>query len=100
MIASLDAGFPYADGARRPTLAVPAPDRDSMAAAATFAARLAVAAGRPIPLAFAVGRGSADGPTVMLAPARLLDPATVTAAGGFCVGAVENVFDAHGDFLR
>jgi hypothetical protein len=28
------------------------------------------------------------------------DGATVTAAGGFCVGAVENVFDAHGDFLR
>ncbi|SFL56288.1 cellulose biosynthesis cyclic di-GMP-binding regulatory protein BcsB [Methylorubrum salsuginis] len=81
LAASLEAGFPYAEGARRPTLAVPAPDRDSMAAAATVAARLAVAAGRPIPFAFAAGRGSAEGPTVMVAPARLLDPATVTAAG-------------------
>lgn len=81
LAASIKAGFPYADVARRPTLAVPAPDRDSMAAAATFAARLAVAAGRPIPFAFAAGRGSADGPTVMVAPAPLLDPATVTAAG-------------------
>lgn len=81
LAAALAAGFPYAGTSRRPTLAVPAPDRDSMAAAATLAARLALAAGRPIPFAFAAGRTGTEGPTLMVAPARLLEPATVAAAG-------------------
>ncbi|WP_430910163.1 cellulose biosynthesis cyclic di-GMP-binding regulatory protein BcsB [Methylobacterium sp. sgz302541] len=46
---TLGAGFPYAQGQRRTMLSVPAPDRDSMAAAATLAARLGLAAGRAIP---------------------------------------------------
>ncbi|WP_284211145.1 cellulose biosynthesis cyclic di-GMP-binding regulatory protein BcsB, partial [Methylobacterium brachythecii] len=40
---TLSAGFPYAGAERRTTLGVPTPDRDSMAAAATLAARLGIA---------------------------------------------------------
>lgn len=78
---TLAAGFPYVQSARRTTLRVPAPDRDSMAAAATLVARLAVAAGRPIPFAFAATRGATEGPTVIVAPAPLLDLESVQAAG-------------------
>lgn len=78
---TLSAGFPYAQASRRPTLSVPAPDRDSMAAAATLAARLGVAAGRPIPFQFAAGRTPPAGPTLVVSPAPLLDLRTVSAAG-------------------
>ncbi|MCJ2032794.1 cellulose biosynthesis cyclic di-GMP-binding regulatory protein BcsB [Methylobacterium sp. J-068] len=78
---TLSAGFPYAQGPRRPMLSVPAPDRDSMAAAATLAARLGYAAGRAIPFGFAAGRTAITGPTLIVAPARLLDAPTVKAAG-------------------
>jgi cellulose synthase operon protein B len=78
---TLGAGFPYAQGPRRPMLSVPAPDRESMAAAATLVARLGYAAGRAIPFGFAAGRAVGAGPTLVVAPARLLDLATVQAAG-------------------
>jgi hypothetical protein len=42
-------GFPYVGGdGSRPKLVLPSPDRDSIAAAATITARMAVIAGRPI----------------------------------------------------
>ena len=79
------AGFPYAGAAaerlRRPTLSVPAPSPDAMAAAATLAAELALAAGRPIPFALAAGRAEIAGPSLVVAPAPRLDAALVGAAG-------------------
>lgn len=73
--------FPYAGSVRRPTLVVPAPDRDTMAAAATLAARLGLAAGRVLPFAFAAGRAGITGPTLVVSPARTLDGTILTAAG-------------------
>lgn len=83
LAATAAAGFPYRAGGegRAPTLSVPAPDRDTMAAAATLATRLGVAAGRPIPFAFAAGRSGVVGPTVMVAALRSLDAPLLTAAG-------------------
>ncbi len=83
LAATAAAGFPYRAGSegRAPTLSVPAPDRDTMAAAATLATRLGVAAGRPIPFAFAAGRSGVVGPTVMVAALRSLDAPLLTAAG-------------------
>ncbi len=41
-------GFPFIGGAKQPKLYLPSPDRDSIAAAATLAGRMAASAGRPI----------------------------------------------------
>ncbi|MGO9392719.1 cellulose biosynthesis cyclic di-GMP-binding regulatory protein BcsB [Rhodoblastus sp.] len=41
-------GFPFIGGAKQPKLYIPSPDRDSIAAAATLAGRMAASAGRPI----------------------------------------------------
>ena len=76
---TLAGALPYAGSARRPTLAVPAPDADAMAAAATLAARLGVAAGRPLPFAFAAAR-AVEGPAVVVGPLRALDGAAAAAA--------------------
>ncbi|TNC15706.1 cellulose biosynthesis cyclic di-GMP-binding regulatory protein BcsB [Methylobacterium terricola] len=83
LAATAAAGFPYRAGAdgRAPTLVVPAPDRDTMAAAATLATRLGLAAGRPIPFGFAAGRAGIVGPTVVVAAARSLDAPLLKAAG-------------------
>jgi len=81
LAATLSAGFPYAEASRRPTLSVPAPDRDTMAAAATLAARLGYAAGHALPFRFAAGRTAITGPTLVVSPAPRLDAPTVTAAG-------------------
>lgn len=78
---TLSAGFPYAQATQRPTLSVPAPDRDTMAAAATLVARLGIAAGKPIPFAFAAGRTGIVGPTLVVSPARLLDGPLLATAG-------------------
>ncbi|KMO12691.1 cellulose biosynthesis cyclic di-GMP-binding regulatory protein BcsB [Methylobacterium platani] len=83
LAATAAAGFPYRGGAdgRAPTLAVPAPDRDTMAAAATLATRLGLAAGHPIPFGFSAGRAGIVGPTLVVAAARSLDAPLATAAG-------------------
>lgn len=73
--------FPYATAGRRPTLVVPNPDRDTMAAAATLAARLGLAAGRVLPFAFAAGRAGISGPAVVVSPAPALDGTVLAAAG-------------------
>ena len=78
---TLAAAFPYADGPRRPTLSVPVPDRDTMAAAATLVARLGIAAGRPIPFAFAAGRTGLFGPSLVVSAFRALDAATLASVG-------------------
>jgi hypothetical protein len=82
LAATTSGGLPYADAAHRPRLVVPTPDRESMSAAATIAVRMAVAAGRPI--AFELGNESAlqrRAPTVVVAPARALDPDILRAVG-------------------
>ncbi|MGF3024320.1 cellulose biosynthesis cyclic di-GMP-binding regulatory protein BcsB [Methylobacterium aquaticum] len=83
LAATAAVGFPYRSGAegRAPTLSVPAPDRDTMAAAATLATRLGLAAGRPILFAVAAGRSGVVGPTVMVAALRSLDAPLLKAAG-------------------
>lgn len=75
-------GYPFSREDARPVLFVPAPDRAAMAAAATLAARLAIAAGRPIDFSFAMtppAPGAGD--VLLVAPAPALDPAWIKAAG-------------------
>lgn len=75
-------GFPFARDGARPILYVPTPDRQTMAAAATLAARLGVAAGRPIDFAFAMTPPALDaGEVLMVSPAPALEPALMRAAG-------------------
>ncbi|MGX7708638.1 cellulose biosynthesis cyclic di-GMP-binding regulatory protein BcsB [Methylobacterium sp. Gmos1] len=81
LAATAAVGFPYRAEDRAPTLSVPAPDRDTMAAAATLATRLGLAAGRPIPFAFAAGRSGVVGPTLVVAALRSLDAPLLKAAG-------------------
>jgi hypothetical protein len=75
-------GYPFSREGARPVLFVPAPDRASMAAAATLAARLAIAAGKPIEFAFAMTPPAAEaGDVLLVAPAPALDPAWLHGAG-------------------
>jgi hypothetical protein len=75
-------GHPFARDGAKPILFVPAPDRAGMAAAATLAARLAIAAGRPIDFAFAMTPPMSDaGEVLVVAPAPVLDPIWIKAAG-------------------
>lgn len=73
-------GLPYADGRAR--LVVPKPDRDSVGAALTLTARVAVATGRPVPFAFTTSLATrGEGSTLIVAPARSLDPAIMDRVG-------------------
>lgn len=75
------AAFPFAGTGRRATLLVPSPDRETMGAAATVAARLAVAAGEPTPFDFRATPSKDPSPTLVVAPARAIEPALWIAAG-------------------
>ena len=67
---------------RRPRLVVPAPDRDSMAAAATLAVKMALAADGPIDFELANDRVlEGRAPTIVVAPARALDPGILRSTG-------------------
>lgn len=75
-------GYPFGADDVDPILFVPAPDRASMAAAATLAVRLALVAGRPIGFNFTMTPPAADAAEVLLvAPAPALDPAWLRAGG-------------------
>lgn len=50
LAATASGGFPYVDAERRPLLYMPRPDRETVAAAATLAARMAVSAGHIVRL--------------------------------------------------
>ncbi|WP_245239021.1 cellulose biosynthesis cyclic di-GMP-binding regulatory protein BcsB [Methylobacterium platani] len=65
----------------RPRLILPTPDRDSASAAATLAARLAIAAGRVIDFALGSDEREAGGARLVVAPIRALTPATLEAVG-------------------
>jgi hypothetical protein len=67
---------------RRPRLVVPAPDRDAMAAAATIVVQMALAANRAIDFELVADQGrNRQTPTIVVAPARALDPDTLRAVG-------------------
>ncbi len=72
LAATATGGFPYA-GARRPTLYLPRLDPKSTGAAATFAAHLAIAAGRPIDFEITQTVPTRRGPTLAVAPYDALD---------------------------
>ena len=75
-------GMPFTAGRGRPKLFVPMPDRDTVGAAATLAARIAVSAGRPIDFELTTARpADGSGATLVVAPARALDPAMMASAG-------------------
>ncbi len=74
--------FPYAGSTVPPRLVVPAPDRQSLSAAATIAARMAVAAQAIIPFSFAVTTNPTTAMhTLIVSPAQSLDPKLMEAIG-------------------
>jgi hypothetical protein len=74
--------FPYGHGQSRPTLAVLSPTRETVAAAATLAAHLAIAAGRPLDFRLSVTEpGPGEGPSLVIAPASMVDPALLASVG-------------------
>lgn len=88
--------LPYTQGKAR--LVVPKPDRDTMGAALSLTARVAVAAGRVVPFAFATTMpATSDGSTLVVSSARALDPNTMRRVGldpGAVEAAWRNVTDA------
>jgi hypothetical protein len=73
--------FPFAATAGKMTLVVPTPDRDTLGAALTIMARLALAAGEQIPFTYAANApAGAPGNVLVVAPARALDPANMREA--------------------
>ena len=75
-------GLPFIKDGARPILFVPNPDRATMSAAATLAARIAVAGRRPLDFTFTTTAPALDGGEVlMVSPAPTLDPKLMQAAG-------------------
>ena len=73
-------GFPYATPGATPKLYVPVPDRDALAAAATLAVKLSVAADRLIPFQVVFSNPDlASDQGLVVAPAQALDPALMRA---------------------
>lgn len=74
--------FPYVGAETRPTLSVPAPSRESVAAAATLATHFAIAAGRPINFRLrSTLPASGEGPALIVAPASALDSEMLKSVG-------------------
>jgi hypothetical protein len=75
-------GFPFIGGTRQPKLFMPAPDRESIAAAATLAGRMAASAGRPIDFRLTLTPPAEEsGATLAIVNARTLDDATAKTFG-------------------
>ncbi|WP_264047931.1 cellulose biosynthesis cyclic di-GMP-binding regulatory protein BcsB [Methylobacterium flocculans] len=82
LAATLGGGLPKVSPGQRPRLVVPAPDRESMAAAATLAVQMALSAGKPIDFELTNDRAlEGRTPTVVVGPARALDPAILRTTG-------------------
>lgn len=79
LAAATAGGLPFAKGHAH--LVVPKPDRDTVAAALSLTARAAVAAGKPISFSFSTGTTTEDGSTLIVSPARALDPDVMRRAG-------------------
>ncbi len=74
-------GFPFAGG-RWPKLIVPAPDRETIGAATTIAAHMAIAAGRPINFNLSTTLPQpGDGAVLVVGGANILDPIYLKLAG-------------------
>jgi len=74
--------FPFIGGGKQPKLFMPAPDKDSIAAAATLAGRMAASAGRPIDFRFTVTPPpEGSGATLAVIGARMLDDETAAKFG-------------------
>ncbi|AWN34409.1 cellulose biosynthesis cyclic di-GMP-binding regulatory protein BcsB [Methylobacterium radiodurans] len=81
-LAAVKAGaVPFLAPGARPRLVLPTPDRDSADAAATLAARLAIAAGRVIDFEVATDERAGGGASLVVAPVRALNPVTLQAVG-------------------
>jgi hypothetical protein len=82
LAATLGGGLSKVEADRRPRLVVPTPDRETMSAAATLAVQMALSAEKPIDFELANDR-ALDGqtPTVVVAPARALEPDVLRAVG-------------------
>jgi hypothetical protein len=82
LAATLGGGLSKVAADRRPRLVVPTPDRETMSAAATLAVQMALSAEKPIHFELANDR-ALDGrtPTVVVAPARALEPDVLRAVG-------------------
>nr|WP_244424798.1 cellulose biosynthesis cyclic di-GMP-binding regulatory protein BcsB [Methylobacterium nodulans] len=97
-LAAVKAGaVPFVAVGPRPRLVLPTPDRDSVEAAAILAARLAMAAGRVID--FEVGadeREAGGGASLVVAPARALNPLTIEAAG-LDPGQIRRIWEARAE---
>lgn len=72
--------FPYADG-RIARLYVPRPDRETIAAAATVIARLAVSGGRSIDFRLTTAPPAGDAATLVVGAAPSIDPAVLAMLG-------------------
>ncbi|GJE73594.1 cellulose biosynthesis cyclic di-GMP-binding regulatory protein BcsB [Methylorubrum suomiense] len=82
LAATLGGGLPKVAPELRPRLVVPNPDRESMSAAATLAVQMAVSAEKPIDFELANDRAlEGRTPTVVVAPARSLEPEILRAVG-------------------
>ena len=72
--------LPFTEGHAH--LVVPKPDRDTIGAALSLTARAAVAAGRVVPFSFSTKMPTgSDGSTLVVSPARALDPGTMMRVG-------------------
>ncbi|MEH3117671.1 MAG: cellulose biosynthesis cyclic di-GMP-binding regulatory protein BcsB [Methylorubrum populi] len=82
-LAAVKAGaVPFAAPGPRPRLVLPVADRETADAAATLAARLAIAAKRVIDFELAPDAGRAEGgANLVVAPARALNPVTIQTVG-------------------
>jgi hypothetical protein len=75
-------GFPFINGGKQPKMYMPSPDRDSIAAAATLAGRMAASAGRPIDFRFTTtAPPEGSGATLAIIGGRALDDDTAKKFG-------------------
>ena len=82
LAATTSGALAFVKSERRPRLVLPTLDKDTVAAAATLAARLAGAAGRMIDFELAGDMQSGSpGPTLVVAPVRSLSPSTLSGLG-------------------
>jgi hypothetical protein len=91
LAATLGAGFPYANGS--PSVAyVPHPDQETLAAAATLVANMAVAAGQPLDLSVSFSPPPVDAGSALVVGAMRDLPPTIFAAHGLSVEAMQQAW--------
>ncbi|MDE2362202.1 MAG: cellulose biosynthesis cyclic di-GMP-binding regulatory protein BcsB [Hyphomicrobiales bacterium] len=74
--------FPFVGGGGRPKILVPAPDRETIGAAATIAAHMAIMAGRPIDFEITgVPPQKGSGSVLVVGGVNMLDPSLLKATG-------------------